>query len=312
MTQGWAFLVARGRHHGYRSILVPDFIAENRENGYLTENVRSVADGSDRRRIEQIVAPASGQMTLAYHTHRVTHGDLDVADGDAGDLVTDEHGRPLDLLYGFAARGQLFDEADEADLRAAKDEALPAYRRFLADEAGFGTETSQAFSLRSVAIGRAKAVARPATRSATRSAARPAFSGSRLWTILIGVITIAIVATLGKMWLASPPTDIAVDNPLECTLTQAENGLTCNIPVHIAITGSSDQTSVKAAAQPRSAWSVDPGDCAALGADGSCTLHVTIEASASMPKAEYTTTLRLTSQHPHRTRTVQLTARAAG
>ena len=322
MTQGWAFLVARGRHHGYRSILVPDFIAHNRENGYLTENVRGAADGSDRPRVEQIVAPASGQMTLAYHTHRITHGDLHAADGDTGDhgdLVTDEHGRPLDLLYGFAARGQVIDDLDEADLRAAKDEALPAYRRFLADETGFSTETSKAFPLRSVATRRAKPVARPvarpvvepATPSATRSGARPALTGSRLWTILIGIITIAIVATLGKLWLASPSPEIAVDKPLECTLEQADDGLACDIPVHITITGSTDQTTVVATTQPRSGWSVDPGNCGTPGHDGACTLQVTIETPDSTPNTEHTTTLTLTSQQPHHTRSIQLTAHAA-
>jgi hypothetical protein len=323
MTQGWAFLVARGRHHGYRSILVPDFIANNSENGYLTENVRGAADGSDHWRIEQLVAPASGQMTLAYHTHRLTHGDLDPAGGptgDPGDLVTDEHGRPLDLLYGFAVRGEVIDALDEADLRAAKDEALPVYRRFLADEAGFSTQTSKAFPLRSAATRRTKPLARPVIRPATatavhstaRPASRPAITGSRLWTILIGVITIAIVAILGKQWLASPSPEIAVDGPLECTLKQADDGLTCDIPVHITTEGATDQTTVNATTQPRSRWSVDLGDCRTPVDGGSCTLHVTIDASNSRPETEQATTVTLTSQQPHHTQSFELTARTTG
>jgi len=314
MTTGWAFLVARGRHLGYRSILVPDFIAENRENGYLTENVRGAADGSELRRIEQIAAPVSGRMTLVYLTHRITPGDLDPADrssGDANGLVTDEHGRPLDLLCGFATRGQVIDDLDDADLRAAKDEALPAYRRFLADEAGFSPETSEAFPLRSVATRPAERFDRPVTPSATRSVARPALTGARLWTVLIGVIGIAIVATLGKLWLAPPSPDIAVDKPHECTLERAGDGRTCDIPVHITISGATDRTTVEATTPPRSGWTVDPGDCDTPSDDGSCTLQVTVEASAGGPDTEHTA-LTLTSRHPDHTRTIQLTAHAAG
>jgi hypothetical protein len=321
MAQGWAFLVARGRRLGYRAILVPDFIAENRENGYLTENVRGAVDGSDRPRVEKIVAPASGQMVLAYRTHRVTHGDLDdTGDRDAGGLVTDEHGRPLDILYGLATRDQMIDALDEADLHVAKTEALPAYRRFLAGEAGFSSETSEAFPLRSVATGRTKTAVRPAVPSAVRpavaTAVRPAVSGSRLWTIVIGVLTVAIVATLVKMWLGSPSSGMSVDKPLECNLRQADDGLTCDIPVHVAVTGSNDRTTVEATADEQAAggavWSVSSDDCRVVGDDGSCTLHVTVEAQAHSPRAEHTITLTLASQDPHHTMDVHLTAHAAG
>lgn len=325
MAQGWVFLVARGRHLGYRAILVPDFIAENGENGYLTQNVRGAVDGADRPTIEQIVAPGSGQMVLAYRTHRVTYGDLEDTDGrDPGDLVTDEHGRPLDLRYGFAARGQVIDALDEADLRVAEAEALAACRRFLAGEADFSSETSQAFPLRSVVTGRAKTVVRPAAPSASASAARPAVasevrpavSGSRLSTIVIGVLAVAIVAALGRMWLGSSSSGITVDKPLECDLRQANDGLTCDIPVRIAVTGSDVRTTVEATADDRPAggavWSVSSGDCGAVGDDGSCTLRVTVEAPASSPRSEHTTTLTLTSRHPHRTTDIRLTAHPAG
>lgn len=313
MTQGWVFLVARGRHLGYRAILVPDFIAENGENGYLTENVRGAADGADRPSTEQIVAPASGQMTLAYRSHRVTYGDLEEADGrDPGDLVTDEHGRPLDLLYGFAARGQVIDALDEADLHMAKAEALPAYRRFLAREADFSSETSQAFPLRSVVSARAKTAVRPAVPAAVR----PAVSGSRLWTIVIGVLTVAIVATLGKMWLGSPSSGMSVDKPLACDLRQVDDGLTCDIVVHVAVTGADDQTTVEATAdeQPASGavWSVSSAGCRVVGDDGSCTLQVTVEAPVRGSRAEHTATLTLASRHPDRTMHVPLTAHPTG
>jgi len=39
VSRGWAFLVARGRRKGYRSVLVPDFLAESNEYGILGETV---------------------------------------------------------------------------------------------------------------------------------------------------------------------------------------------------------------------------------------------------------------------------------
>lgn len=39
VSRGWAFIVARGRRQGYRSVLVPDFLAESKEYGVLGETV---------------------------------------------------------------------------------------------------------------------------------------------------------------------------------------------------------------------------------------------------------------------------------
>ncbi|OLE25338.1 MAG: hypothetical protein AUG44_16360 [Actinobacteria bacterium 13_1_20CM_3_71_11] len=137
---GWAFLVARGRHRGYRSILVPDFLAASNEYGLVTESVRGDVDPAGAPRVHRVTAPGSGPLTLVYRTRRVTGADLDHGHPDhghpdhghpAGDPPTDEHGRPLDLLYGFVSRGGAVHEVDEADLRSAQEEALHAYRRFL-------------------------------------------------------------------------------------------------------------------------------------------------------------------------------------
>ena len=104
----------------------------------------------------------TGTITLAYQTQRLTYADLDeerlLANSAASshatdDLITDEHGRPLDLLYGFVCRVPSIRETHEADLTAARAEALRAYRRFLADETGFTLEISEPFVLRSVTSG---------------------------------------------------------------------------------------------------------------------------------------------------------------
>ena len=157
--RGWAFLVARGRHRGYRSILVPDFLAETGEYGLLDEVVRGDVPASSGPRIEHLDTPAAGRLTLAYRTSSLTYADLgrerQPAGGDAakhgpGDIVVDEHGRPLELLYGFVLPAPGLREADEMDLRTAREEALRAYRRFLTDEDSFTVQLSAPFRLLSV------------------------------------------------------------------------------------------------------------------------------------------------------------------
>jgi hypothetical protein len=39
-TQGWAFLVARGRQTGYQLLLAPDFIMTGRESALLMDEIR--------------------------------------------------------------------------------------------------------------------------------------------------------------------------------------------------------------------------------------------------------------------------------
>ncbi len=117
---GWAFLVARTPTRGYRLLLVPD-----RDWAGLVE--RHVAPGADG-------VHAVGHLTVVSATHRVDR--------------LDEHGRPMDLVYGFATEAPLATVASE-DLEVARARALDAYRRAVADEAG-EPERSVGYPLRSV------------------------------------------------------------------------------------------------------------------------------------------------------------------
>jgi hypothetical protein len=146
-TTGWAFLVARGRDRGYRSILVPDFLAESGERSVLTESLDADVDSAGPPRILPLKAGRAGPITVVYRSHRMTPADLaDAAfDASAGQLVTDQHGRPLDLLYGFVSRAPGISAVRELDLATAKRLALDVYRDFLSDEAGFRTSTSRAY-----------------------------------------------------------------------------------------------------------------------------------------------------------------------
>ncbi|WP_328330691.1 hypothetical protein OHA70_09415 [Kribbella sp. NBC_00382] len=144
---GWAFLVARGRRKGYQSLLMPDFLVQSNEYGVLGQLSSSDQPGSAPR-ISRIDGLAAGNLTIAYVTHRLTLADL--AGTPAVGPVTDEFGRPLELLYGVVCRGVDIVGLDDTDLAIVHAEALQTYQRFLADESGFVLASAQPFALRSI------------------------------------------------------------------------------------------------------------------------------------------------------------------
>ncbi|HTY34011.1 hypothetical protein [Mycobacterium sp.] len=216
-TTGWAFLVARGRHRGYRSILAPDFLAESGEHRMLAEFIVDDVDSAGPPRIIPLMARRAGPVTVVYRSHRMTPADLADAASDASDgqPVTDQHGRPLDLLYGFVSRAPGISQAREDDLATAKCQALDVYRDFLSDEAGFRTATSHAYPVQIVAepsTAQPRPVAPypptpvPGLPRPEESAAAPTSPGRRTAVIvavavLVGLLVIAVVA----IWLAWHP-----------------------------------------------------------------------------------------------------------
>ena len=161
---GWPFLVARGRERGYRTILAPGFLTERRLHGLLSD----AANGQGPREIE-VERPGVGRLTLVCRTEQMTEAELDGGRGEG--LATDEHGRPLEILYGIVCRGRLVGRVDDGDLGAARAEALASYRRFLAEENGFGVDTSDAFALRGVTAVADAAPPKPAPRASRRGLA---------------------------------------------------------------------------------------------------------------------------------------------
>jgi hypothetical protein len=134
-AEAWAFLVARGRHKGHRTILVPDFLAKGDVPGLLSESV----DGAAGSQPVTVNTP-TGMVTVLSRTHRLASRDVE-------GLVIDEHGRPLELLYGFVCHAAGIREAHEDDFKEALEQSLQAYRRFLADE-NRPFERSRAFPMR--------------------------------------------------------------------------------------------------------------------------------------------------------------------
>jgi hypothetical protein len=139
----WSFLVARGRHQGYQSILVPDFLARAGARSVLPDAVRTGEPGGQVPITARIATP-NGPMVITYRTHRLTYADLVKASDETvedrnvehspEEIVTDDNGRPLDLLYGYVSRAKYAGRNQENDLRIAYAQALDAYRSFFADE----------------------------------------------------------------------------------------------------------------------------------------------------------------------------------
>jgi hypothetical protein len=146
---GWPFLVARGRRRGYRTVLAPDFLAERNLHNVLSEASDAAKLPGDAVCCVDLEHAELGPMTISYRTEQLTSADLGGA--SAGDeLATDEHGRPLEILYGIVARDRLSGPLDGKDLRTARSAALRSYRRFLDAEDGFDVDASRSFALRGV------------------------------------------------------------------------------------------------------------------------------------------------------------------
>lgn len=154
-------MVARGRHEGYLTVVVPGLMADAPDRDVLADSVH--AQPPDAAPTVEVVSTSVGDLTIAYRVHRLGPADIHSptgARGDGGDhaiagadrqlpdAVTDAHGRPLDLFYGIVVPRAVA-EVDEVDLRAAYDASLPVYRRFLTNERGFAPEPSHAIPLRS-------------------------------------------------------------------------------------------------------------------------------------------------------------------
>jgi hypothetical protein len=149
-ARGWSFLVARGRHRGYRTVLAPDFLAKRHLQGVLSD--AATGDGLEpgRARTAEIDAPAVGPMTLCFRIERVNAADVNGHLPGEDAIATDEHGRPLEILYGVVARGRLSGPVQDGDLGTARSHALRSYRRFLEGEDAFDVDASPAFALRGV------------------------------------------------------------------------------------------------------------------------------------------------------------------
>jgi hypothetical protein len=137
----WPFLIGRGRRAGYRLLLAPAPLLEAGEQSLL-EGAVAPGDRLDEPQMLTVTTRRGQPLTVVHATRRVTGADLARAGGppDAGrveDEPTDEHGRPLLLLYGYVVPQSRPATASREDLARALDLALATYVHFLADERAF-------------------------------------------------------------------------------------------------------------------------------------------------------------------------------
>jgi hypothetical protein len=145
MTTGWPFLVARGRTRDYRTVLVPDFLAERGLSSLLADSLHEPGAGSTCTVV--VGNGDTGPLSVSYRAAVLRASDLaDTAQDDhepgAAAHLLDEHGRPLEYLYGIVSRGDGVGPVADADVSRARDAALHSYRRFLDDEDGFTFDRS--------------------------------------------------------------------------------------------------------------------------------------------------------------------------
>lgn len=143
VSDGWPFLVARGRHSGFRTILAPPFLVEASLHHLLAESTGIADMGPDGSRIVNRDAAELGPISIGYTSRRVDAADA----GATGQPPTDEHGRPLEIVYGIVSRNLIRGPLDAADLHTAGEQALKSYRAFLDAEDRHAVERSTAFAL---------------------------------------------------------------------------------------------------------------------------------------------------------------------
>jgi hypothetical protein len=144
-SAGWAFLVARGTRKGYRTVLAPDFLVQDRRHTLLAEQVGS-ATSDDRTTRQHITDEMLGHLTVTYRVEPALTAELvDSPTHDGNEVLLDQHGRPLELLYGVVTTTPV--SAGGHDMARARTEALISYRRFLADEENTDVQPSRLFIL---------------------------------------------------------------------------------------------------------------------------------------------------------------------
>lgn len=134
LDKGWPFLVARGRRHGYRPLLIPRFLAELDDVGVLNHLGRR--SPAFRRLSSGTVASFVSETRLLRRSDLVAAQTVDASPAQS-DLVLDEHGRPIELLYGLAFDAPYIDAVAQSDLHNAESDAIATHERFLVDEDGF-------------------------------------------------------------------------------------------------------------------------------------------------------------------------------
>jgi hypothetical protein len=157
VAQGYAFLVARGRHTGFRTLLAPGFLVESDLHHVLAESTGASGAVSGEVRVVEVDS-AVGPFSVGYASEPVARAEIEPPGADGAEPLEDEHGRALEIVYGVVCRDELPSRLDAGDLRTAREQALRRYRAFLVDEGEQRVEPSAPFALCGAASRRAGSV----------------------------------------------------------------------------------------------------------------------------------------------------------
>lgn len=186
-VDGWAFLVARGRREGHRTILAPDFLVRRAAHGRLAATIGSGAASSDTH-VDRLDTEA-GPITVFWRTAPLSAAALKGRLGSAAKAV-DDRGRPLIMVYGIVVRGRAAGEVNDEDIELARRAALACYGDFLDDEDGYEARASEAFKLRGTVTELGDTPA-PEVPSPARVASRRARRPIAVVALLAGVLLVA-------------------------------------------------------------------------------------------------------------------------
>lgn len=298
-ADGWSFLVARGRQRGYRTLLAPEFLTERDLHGRLSESTSGAQPG--RILCIELECPGVGLLTVMYTTDSLRPADVN-GDGPAeGGAPTDEHGRPLELLYGIVSRDRLSGDLDEGDLQIARTEALHSYRRFLAAEDSFGVDTSRGFALRTEAVA-AGALRRPVLDEAASAPPRlappqrPARRRPALGAALAAGVLVAVVL-LGLLLWPGGSTEVRI---LSASIVAPKGAVACRTPAQLrlrAVIEADGATKVRYHWEPK-ATTAPLSDDVALTFDAAGTKTVAATATVPRPGAAPKASFRLVIEVP--------------
>jgi hypothetical protein len=233
-TRGWPFLVARGRRRGYKTILAPDFLTERNLHGLLSQSSSGADLPPDGSRSVVLEHRDVGAMTAWYRTEQVSPADLAGSAGAVQEAATDEHGRPLEILYGVVAQERVSGVVEHDDWSVARRAALRSYRRFLEREDDFGVDASAAFALHGV--GGPKTTRPAAERPRHPLPARAAAAGPRRRSRHLGMVVAAGALALAVAWIARPGPGTPDVRIAAARLQPAEGLVDCEAPRALRVT----------------------------------------------------------------------------
>lgn len=146
VTTGGPFLISRGSSVGYQVVAAPGELIEGDRASNL---ISAVAGDAPEPVVTEIDLGGGEMMQAVYLSRRLTQGDLAPGSGCPSPAapVLDEHGRPIEALYGFVLMGAFDLDPSRHDLDHCWAAVTPTLRAFFAHETSWAIEPTERFDL---------------------------------------------------------------------------------------------------------------------------------------------------------------------